>query len=61
MTLLERYEMLLKMNDKSLMNMIDQYNAGNLSPKTRLAMEMIDGCDGDGDRIAGAFQVGVAA
>lgn len=51
MSLLKRYLVLLRMSDKNLMNMVDQYNLGGLSPKTRLAMEMIDGCDGDGDRV----------
>ncbi len=51
MTILERYQVFLKMSEKSLMWMVDQYNAGELSPKNRLVMEMIDGCDGPGDRV----------
>lgn len=61
MTVLERYETILKMSDKNLILLIDQYNEGGLSPKTRLVLEMIDGCDGPGDRIVGTFKIGVAA
>jgi hypothetical protein len=59
----ERYEILLKMNDKNLMNLIDKYNAGELEPKTRLAMEIIDGGIGlPGESVVGSdLQIGVAA
>lgn len=61
MTVLERYIALLNMSDKALMGMIDLYNNNQVSPKTRLAMEMIEGCDGDGDRVVGSdFQIGDA-
>lgn len=51
MSVLERYQAILKMSDKSLMRLVNQYNAGGLSPKTRLALEVIDGCVGPGDAI----------
>jgi hypothetical protein len=45
MTLLERYEAILKMSPISLMNLIDNYNKGLLSDKTRLALEIINGIE----------------
>ena len=51
MSVLERYKAILNMNQQSLIGLIDQYNKGKLSPKTRLALEMIDGCDGPGDEV----------
>jgi hypothetical protein len=44
MSVLERYIALLNMSDKALMGMVDLYNNNQiLDPRTRLAMEMIDG------------------
>ena len=61
MSVLMRYQILLKMTERSLIRLIDQYNAGGLHPKTRLALEILDGIDGPGDRVVGNFELGVAA
>jgi len=41
MSVLERYIALLNMSDKSLMGLVDLYNNGQVSEKTKFAMEML--------------------
>lgn len=61
-TVLTWYIRFLAMNDDFLMHAIDVYNKGGLQPNARLALEIIDGCDGPGDRVVGSdFELGVAA
>lgn len=47
MSLAEIFETFLKMTDEKLMFCVDLYNEGKLSPKARLAMEMIDALTND--------------
>lgn len=42
MSVSERYKLLLTMSQKALCCLIDRYNKGDLSDKTRLALEMLD-------------------
>lgn len=52
MTIAERYQTFLNMSDEALMFCVDLYNAGNMTWKSMVALEAIEGCDGPGDAVA---------
>lgn len=52
LTVTDRFEMLLNMSGKSLLCLIDLYNADAIENEdTKLAMEALDGFEGPGDEV----------
>ena len=51
MSELEIYKALCKQSPAIICRLVDMYNAGGLSAKTRFVLEAIDGLEGPGDNI----------